>query len=364
MRKRDRERPCRLSSPSGDDCGEFAGAGFQPPLVIKLLSMTSHENTSNVSHRIAVIGCGHVGASVAYALLLSGFAREIVLLDSDPRHAEGEAMDLQHAVPLSRPVRVWAGDYSDAARAHIAVIAAGVGSHRGESRLDLLGRNVLVVNDCLRRLMDAGFDGIVLMTTNPVDILAQVAQEVSGLPVGRVIGSGTVLDTARLRAMLGTALGMEARSIHAYIIGEHGDSEIAAWSAAHVAGVPLKDYCASVAPSCPDFDDLLGRVRRAAPEIIERKGHTSYAIASCVVRICEAVLRDEHTVLPVSTMTHGQYGIEGVYLSLPCVVGTGGVERVIELPLDEQEREGLRASAAVLQRTLDSLRRAATARPA
>lgn len=364
MRKRGHQRLRPRRAPLADGCNECARAGFQPPPPIKLLIMTSNENSSTISNRIAIIGCGHVGASVAYALLLSGFAREIVLLDADPRHAEGEAMDLQHAVPLSRPVRVWAGDYNDAARAGIAVIAAGVGSRPGESRLDLLGRNVLVVNDCLRRLMDAGFDGIVLMTTNPVDILAQVAQEVSGLAVGRVIGSGTVLDTARLRAMLGEALGLEARSVHAYIIGEHGDSEIAAWSAAHVAGVPLKDYCASLAPSCPDFDDLLGRVRRAAPEIIERKGHTSYAIASCVVRICEAVLRDEHTVLPVSTMMRGQYGIEGVYLSLPCVVGTGGVERVIELQLDEREREGLRASATVLQRTLDSLRSRANTRPA
>jgi L-lactate dehydrogenase len=339
------------------DFDELSRAGFPPSPPIKLIGMTSHDNTSTFSNRIAIIGCGHVGASVGYALLLSGFAREIVLLDADPRHAGGEAMDLQHAVPLARPVRVWAGDYKDAARANIAVIAAGVGSHPGESRLDLLGRNVLVVDDCLRRLMDEGFNGIVLMTTNPVDILAQVAQEVSGLAVGRVIGSGTVLDTARLRAMLGEALGMEARSVHAYIIGEHGDSEIAAWSAAHVAGVPLKDYCATAAPGCPDFDDLLGRVRRAAPEIIERKGYTSYAIASCVVRICEAVLRDEHTVLPVSTMTRGQYGIEGVYLSLPCVVGREGVERVIELPLNAEERDGLRASAAVLQRTLESLRR-------
>jgi L-lactate dehydrogenase len=320
--------------------------------------MVSNINTSIIPNRIAIVGCGHVGASVAYALLLSGLAREIVLLDAERARAEGEAMDLQHAVPLARPVRVWAGDYAEAAQAHIAVLAAGVGSHPGETRLDLLGRNGVVVTDCIRRLMAGGFAGLVLMTTNPVDILAQVAQEVSALPTERVIGSGTVLDTARLRAMLGEALGMEARSIHAYVIGEHGDSEIAAWSAAHVAGVPLKDYCAlSACP--PDFDELLRRVRRAAPDIIERKGYTSYAIASCVVRICEAVLRDEHTVLPVSTMTRGQHGIEGVYLSLPCVVGSGGVERVIELPLNDAERDGLRASASVLERTLKSLRDAA-----
>lgn len=214
------------------------------------------------SDRIAVIGCGHVGATSAYSLLLSGIARELVLVDLDARRAEGEAIDLQHAVPLAHPVRVWAGDYREAARASIVVIAAGVGGRPDESRLDLLGRNVVVVRNCIRRLLADGFDGLVLMTTNPVDILAQVAQAESGLPVERVLGSGTVLDTARLRAMLGEALGVDARSVHAYIIGEHGDSEIAVWSSARASGVPLRDYCAPEA--CPDFDELLRRVRRAA----------------------------------------------------------------------------------------------------
>ncbi|MGB9178339.1 MAG: L-lactate dehydrogenase [Pyrinomonadaceae bacterium] len=306
-------------------------------------------------NRIAIIGCGHVGATSAYALILRGTAREIVLVDSNQRHAEGEAMDLQHAVPLARPVRVWAGDYRDAAEASIAVIAAGVGSRPGETRLDLLGRNVVVVRECIQRLLAEGFDGIVLMMTNPVDILAQIAQEESGLPVERVIGSGTVLDTARLRAMVGDALSVEARSVHAYIIGEHGDSEVAAWSTARIAGVPLSDFCA--AGDCPDFDNLLRRVRRAAPEIVEHKGYTSFAIASCVARICEAVLRDERTVLPVSTMMSGQYDINGVYLSLPCVIGRRGVERVIELPLSAEECEGLRASARILQNTIKGLAR-------
>lgn len=311
--------------------------------------------TSVVNHeRVAIIGCGHVGATSAYSLLNSGLAREIVLVDVDPKRAEGEAMDLQHAVPLARPVSIRAGDYAEAARSSIVIVTAGVGSRPGESRLDLLGRNAVVVRELVGRLMRENFDGLLLMTTNPVDVLAQVAQSESGLPCERVIGSGTVLDTARLRGMVGAALGIEARSVHAYIVGEHGDSEIAAWSCAQIAGVPLADYCASIG-ACPDFDDLLRRVRRAAPDIIERKGHTAFAIASCVTRICEAVLRDEHTILPVSIMTSGQYGIEGVYLSLPCVVGRRGVERVITLPLDENEREGLRASAEVLRHTLRSL---------
>lgn len=308
--------------------------------------------------RVSVVGCGHVGATSAYALMLGGLAREIVLLDSDARRAEGEAMDLQQSVALTRPVEVRAGDWSDAARSAIVVVAAGVGGRPGESRLDLLGRNVVVIRDVMGRLARENFGGIVLMTTNPVDILAQFAQEFSGLPVRRVIGSGTVLDSARLRTMLGEALGVEPRSIHAYVVGEHGDSEIAAWSSARVAGVALREFCEGAGTACPDFDELLRRVRRAAPDIIERKGYTSYAIASCVARICESVLRDERSILPVSTLLTGQYGIEGVYLSLPCVMGREGVERVVEIPLDEGERAGLRASADLLRRTLDSARTA------
>lgn len=318
--------------------------------------MTQPESSS--PNRVSIIGCGHVGATSAYALMMRGTARELVLVDANQQLAEGEAMDLQHAVPLGRPVRVWAGDYATAAQSAIVVIAAGVGGRPGESRLDLLGRNVVVMRDLLQRLLAEGFDGIVLMTTNPVDILAQVAQEESGLAVERVISSGTVLDTARLRQMLGAELGVEARSVHAYIIGEHGDSEIAAWSSARIAGVMLPDYCvqSGAISKCPDFDLVLQRVRRAAPEIIEHKGYTSFAIASCVARICEAILRDEHTVLPVSTLMRGQYGIEGVYLSTPCVIGQRGVERIIELPLNAEEQAGLHKSAGILQRTLESVR--------
>jgi L-lactate dehydrogenase len=306
--------------------------------------------------RVCVVGCGHVGTTSAYALLTGGLAREVVLLDVDARRAEGEAMDLEQAAALARPVEVRAGDWEDAARSAIVVVAAGVGGRPGESRLDLLGRNVVVIRDVMRNLLERDFGGIVLMTTNPVDVLAQFAQEFSGLPVGRVIGSGTVLDSARLRAMLGRHLGVEPRSIHAHVVGEHGDSEIAAWSSARVAGVPVREFCEGAGVECPDLDELLRRVRRAAPDIIERKGYTAYAIASCVARICEAVLRDEHSVLPVSTLLTGQYGIEGVYLSLPCVVGRGGVERVIEIPLDDRERAGLRASADILRRTVESMR--------
>ena len=191
------------------------------------------------------------------------------------------------------------------------------------------------------------------MTTNPVDILAQIAQQESGLAFGKVIGSGTVLDTARLRFLLGDELGVEAGSIHAYIIGEHGNSEIATWSAARVGGATLEDFSQ---PNKPNFAEILERVRQAAPEIVRRKGYTSFAVASCVNRICTAILRDEKTILPVSTMTSGQYEIEGVYLSLPCVVGRNGVEKIVVIPLDDTEREGLRASAELLKRSLAELK--------
>ena len=311
-----------------------------------------------VPDSIAIIGCGHVGSTSAYALMLRGVARDLVLLDANHAVAEAEAMDLQHAVPMGRPVRIRAGDYGDAARAGIVIIAAGVGGKPGESRLELLERNIDVVRECMTALSAEGFMGIVLMATNPVDALAQVAYEQSGFPASRVIGSGTVLDSARLRAMLGEDLGVEARSIHAYVIGEHGDSEIIAWSSASVAGVPLLQYARD--GQLADPGAVLQRVRHAAPDIIRSKGFTSFAIASCVTRICEAIIRDEHTILPVSTLLTGQYGISGVYLSLPCVVGRGGVERVIDIPLDAAEHAGLHESAGVLQRALQSVRHSST----
>jgi L-lactate dehydrogenase len=305
-------------------------------------------------NRIAIIGCGHVGTTGAYSLLLSGTAEELVLIDKDKDRLIGEAMDLQHSVPLTRPVRIWAGTYADAATADIVVITAGAASDPGETRLDLLDRNVVVIREIMLELSAVNFDGIVLMTTNPVDILAQVAQEESCLPPEKVIGTGTVLDTARLKAMLGEELGVEARSVHAYMIGEHGDSEVAAWDAARIGGVSLVDFCKS---NCPDLDKLLERVRDAAPEIVKHKGYTSFAIASCVTKICEAILHDEHTILPVSTMMTGQYKIEGVYLSLPCVIGREGVERILELPLNQSEHQGLQDSAALLKQTLEGMKK-------
>lgn len=284
---------------------------------------------------------------------MNGTVEELVIVDKDSEKLRGEVMDLQHAVPLASPARVWAGDYEDAASADIVVIAAGVGSNPGETRLDLLDRNAVVIREIVQKLKRFNFDGIILMTTNPVDILAQIAQEESDLPSAKVIGSGTVLDTARLRFLLGEKLGVEAGSVHAYIIGEHGNSEIATWFAARVGDAPLADFCQ---PNRLDYPKILESVRQAAPEIVKRKGYTSFAVASCINRICAAILRDERTILPVSTMTGGQYGIDGIYLSLPCVVGRDGVGKIVELPLDNIEREGLLASADLLKQTLIELK--------
>jgi len=306
-----------------------------------------HEN------RVAVIGCGNVGMASAFALLQSELVRELILIDADAKKAEGEAMDLQQAiaVPMEPPVKVTAGNYKDAAASSIVIITAGVATDDPEvSRLELLGKNVKIIREIVGKLKAENFDGILIVTTNPVDILAQVAQRESGLPASRVISTGTVIDTARLRVLLAEELAVEPRAVDAFIIGEHGDSEIAVWSAARVAGLPLAKFPG--ADKLPAPAEMLDQIRQAAPEIVKRKGNTSYAIGLCVRRICEAILRDERMALPVSTLLQGEYGIKGVYLGTPCIVGKNGVERVVELELNKTEKAGLLRSADVLRQAL------------
>ncbi|MGI9072269.1 MAG: L-lactate dehydrogenase [Bryobacteraceae bacterium] len=322
---------------------------------MKNVTAKNAKNSPSRASCVAIIGCGNVGTACAYALLLDPLVRELVLIDQDVSKAEGEAMDLQHAVPVGAPVTVTAGSYKQVAESAIVILTAGAASKSGESRLDLLEENVAITRECIERLMAEHFNGVLLITSNPVDILAQIAQRESGLPMSQVVGSGTVIDTARLRVLLGTALGVEARAVHAYVIGEHGDSAVAAWSAAHIAGIPLSSYPG--AAELPPYDELLASVRQAAQEVVARKGNTCFAIASCVTRICKAILGDEHTVLAVSTLMEGQYGLQDIYLSTPCVVGASGVERVLELPLNEKEQSGLHASANVLRSALQGCRR-------
>lgn len=307
--------------------------------------------------RVAVVGAGNVGASFAYALVLSGLASEIVLIDANERRAEGEAMDLTHAVPFAKPTRVWAGAYADTAGAAVTVISAGVAQRPGETRLDLVRRNDAIFAAIVPQVAAANPDGIIVVATNPVDILTQRTIELSGLPDGRVLGSGTILDTARFRARLAERLGLDARSVHAYIIGEHGDSEVPVWSSANVGGMPLVDYCQVHGI---EFDEaertaIFEGTRDAAADIIERKGATYYAVAAGLMRIVEAILRDQQTILPVSSWIRDYYGISDVCLSLPSVVGRGGVERLVPIGLSAGEAAALRHSAAVLRETIDGL---------
>ena len=307
--------------------------------------------------RVAVVGTGAVGSTFAFGLLLSGLASEIVLSDANARKAEGEAMDLLHAVPFARTARVWAGPISDCRGAAVTVIAAGAAQKPGESRIDLVQKNARIFRELVPQIAEANPDGIILVATNPVDVLAYLTHRIAGLPAARVIGSGTTLDTARFRMLLADHHGVDPRSVHAHIIGEHGDSEVPVWSSANIAGMPIADFAASAGIS--HDDDALRAIfegtRDAAYQIIERKGATYYAVAAGLVRIVEAILRDQRTVLSVSSLISDYYGIDDLYLSLPAVVGRRGVERTLRLGLSAEEASGLQRSAALLRETIEAI---------
>ena len=304
------------------------------------------------STRVAI-----VGATFSYTLLFSGLAAEIVLIDANQAKAEGDAMDLNHAVPIVQPSRVLAGNYADSAGAAVTVIAAGVGQQPGETRLGLLQRNVEIFGQVIPQVVQYNPNGILLIATNPVDVLTYIAWKLSGLPAARVIGSGTILDTALFRYLLSQHFGVDPRSVHAYIIGEHGDSEVPVWSLANIAGMHLPDFCAPHGLACDPtaMDSIFQQTREAAYQIIERKGATYYAVAAGLMRIVEAILRDQSTVLSVSSLVEGYYDINEVCLSLPTVIDKGGVDRVLQLELSPEEIEGLRKSATLLKETIARL---------
>lgn len=307
--------------------------------------------------RIAVVGTGNVGATFAYALLQSGLAGEIVLIDRNKVKAEGEAMDLNNAVPLTHSTRIWAGDYKDCKGAAVTVVTAGTSQKPGETRLDLVHRNYAIIKSIIPEIVKHNPNGILLIASNPLDILSYASWKISGLPASRVIGSGTILDTARFRSMLSHHAGVDSKSVHAYIIGEHGDSEIPVWSLANIAGMDLQDYCKE---NCLAYDPLIFQnifesTRDAAYEIIQRKGATFYGIGSGLVRIVEAILRGQDTVLSVSTLITDYYGIDDVYLSLPCIIGHNGIKQIMHLKLNELEQKGIINSARVLKEILNEL---------
>ena len=307
--------------------------------------------------KAVMVGCGFVGSASVFALMQSGLFSEIAMIDADMDKAEGEAMDISHGIPFAKHMRVYPGNYDDVRDAGIVIVTAGANQKPDETRLDLVHKNVGIFKSIIPEIASRDFKGILLIVANPVDILTAVAQKFSGLPENRVIGSGTVLDTGRLKTRLSDHLGVDSRSIHAFIIGEHGDSEIAAFSSANVSGIPLNDFCEMRGHYSHDESEknIAEEVKNAAYEIIQRKRATYFGVAMAVKRICECIVRDEKSILPVSTMMHGEQGIDGVVLSMPCIVGSEGIETQVPIKLDEDEFKRLRDSAGILKGIIEEL---------
>ena len=303
------------------------------------------------SRKVAVIGCGFVGSSSAFALMQSGLFSEMVLIDADTKRAEGEAMDISHGISFARPMQIYAGNYDDITDAAIIVITAGANQKPDETRLDLIKKNAAIMKSIVGEIKKRDFGGILLIVSNPVDILTLIALKESGYPSNRVIGSGTVLVTGRFKYLLGEHLDFDSRSVHAFIIGEHGDSELAAWSNARIGGLKVNDFCELRGHFNHEqsMKKIFENVRNSAYEIIERKHATYYGIAMAVKRICEAIVRNEKSILPVSSLMTGEYGLNDVVLSIPAVVGETGVQKVIPIELSDEELTKLKDSANILK---------------
>lgn len=307
--------------------------------------------------KVGLIGTGMVGASFAYSLMQSGMASELVLIDRDEARAEGEAMDLQHGLPFVRPMRIQAGGYDLLAGSTVVVICAGANQRPGETRLDLLQKNAGVFRDIIPKVVAASPEAIILIATNPVDILTEISAELAGLPFGHVIGSGTTLDSARFRFNLADYFDIDPRSVYAWIVAEHGDTAVPVWSGAHVGGIPIRDFRG---PNGKTLDSatmqrIFEQTRDAGYEIIQRKHSTYYAIGMALLAIVVPILRDQRTVLPVGVPLTGQYGVTGMALSLPAVLGRGGAEQILEIPMADDEIAAFQKSGATLKERLAEL---------
>ena len=306
-------------------------------------------NCTNV-RKIVMIGCGFVGAACSFAIMQSGLFSEMVLIDADKAKAEGEALDISHGVPFAKPMKIYSGGYDDIKDASLIIITAGANQKPGETRLDLVKKNISIFKTIIPEIKKRDFNGILLIVANPVDILTTVALKLSGLSENKVIGSGTVLDTARLKYELGNHLNVDSRSVHAFIIGEHGDSEIAAWSSANVSGIPLHKFCEMRGHFNHEeaMKRIADNVKNSAYEIIEKKKATYFGVAMAVKRICEAIIRDEKSILPISSKMNGDFGIKDISLSMPAIVGKDGVECHVPIQLNEEEISKLQKSAKTL----------------
>lgn len=307
--------------------------------------------------KAAIIGCGFVGTSIAFSLVQKGIFSELILIDANTKKAEGEAMDLSHGLPFTKPMEIRAGGYDDIADCAMIIITAGANQKPGETRLDLVHRNVEIYKSIIPKIVEQNQEATLLIVSNPVDIMTYAALKLSGYPSERVIGSGTVLDTARLKYLLSRHLDVDSRSIHAFIIGEHGDSELAVWSAANVSGIPLNHFCElkGYFDHMESMERIYQNVRDSAYEIIEKKGATYYGVAMAVCRIVESVIRNEHSIMPISVYLDGLYGLHDICLSIPTVVGQEGAEKVLDIPLDLVEMAKLMYSAEELRKIIGEL---------
>lgn len=312
----------------------------------------------NEVRRVVLVGTGFVGMSFAYSMVNQGGAEELVLIDVNHEKAEGEAMDLSHGIPFGpENIEIWAGDYSDCKTADIVVITAGVNQQPGETRLALVERNAKIMRDVVRNIMKSGFNGILLIASNPVDVLTYIAWQESGLARHRVIGTGTTLDTARLRYEISKYLNVDPRNVHGYIVGEHGDTETPLWSHTTVGVKPILDIIADDPQyKFDDLEQIYVNVRDAAYHIIERKRATYYGIGMCTTRIVKAILNDENCILPVSAYLNGQYGIKDIFTGVPAIINRNGVREVFDLNIAGTERDKLQHSVDILRQTLDTVR--------
>ena len=307
--------------------------------------------------KVAMVGCGSAGAASCFALMQSGLFTEMVLIDTAPEKAEGEAMDLSQGLTFARPMKIYAGGYDDLADAGIIIVTAAATQRRSDTRLELVEKNVNIFKQIIPEIAKRNTEGIMLVVANPVDILTYAALKISGWAEGRILGLGTVLDTARLRSLLSERLSVDARNIHAYMVGEQGRGEVPIWSSATVSGIPIREFCEMRGYPDPTeyFDAVTKEVRTSADVITRKKKAAYYGVAMGVRRVCEAIVRDEKSVLPVSSLMYGAFDIDGLALSMPAIVGKDGVECLVPLEMSEDELDELRKTAATVKAIVDDV---------
>lgn len=321
--------------------------------------MSVHENPrAQDSKKVAIVGVGMVGMSFAYAMLNQNICDELCLIDINKERAEGEAMDLSHGLPFApSSMKIYSGDYTDCTDMDMIVICAGVPQLEGETRRDLLQKNYKVFKTIVKPIVEKGFNGVFLVASNPVDVMTKVVLDLSGFPPERVIGSGTSLDTARLRYMIGDYFKVNPRNIHAYVMGEHGDSEFVAWSSAMISVLPIKELDSHTDQIMNELDEIAVNVRDSAYKIIKAKKATYYGIGMVLARLTRAILNDENSIFTISAYLNGEYSESGFYIGVPALINRNGVRKILEIPLDESEKKRFKDSAKVIKEMLDEIGR-------